>query len=139
MLCLALFCLFDPRAVDGDTIASRLANGESISFRMEGIVTPERGHPAFNETKAGMAELVDDEMLACDMTDMDRYGRPVVVCTLSDGSDLGALMVLQGMARDCPALSGGRYANEEATARSLGHDLSMVYPVLPSYCLETIR
>ncbi len=133
MLCLALFCLFSPRAVDGDTLAVRLLNGETMYLRMEGIVSPERGEPFYREGKNAMALLVQEQMVACDMIYTDHYGRPVVTCSLSDNQDLGSMMVMLGMARDCVALSGGRYSDEEALAQNLGRDLSLTYE-LPPYC-----
>ena len=59
-------------------------------------------------------------------------GRPVAICSIGN-TDIGALQVLAGPARDCPRFSGGRYSAAEATARASGRNLSAISG-LPSYC-----
>lgn len=47
--------------------------------------------------------------------------------------EINRRQVEAGFARDCPAYSGGRYAEAERRAREAGRDLSKSYE-LPSYC-----
>jgi hypothetical protein len=48
------------------------------------------------------------------------------VCYLDDGTDIGAAIITEGLARDCPRYSGGRYEVYET-------EKSRTLP-LPGYC-----
>lgn len=102
------------RVIDGDTID---VGGRRI--RIWGIAAPEMNEAKGPDSKRMMARIVGNSVVNCRQVDSDRYGRAVSRCEV-DGSDLGALMVESGSARDCTAFSYGRYLfNETAESRSL--------------------
>lgn len=90
------------RVVDGDTID---LNGQT--YRLHGIDAPEAGQtckrangkswPCGKQSIRAMEDLVASGRVACDHRGTDGYGRTIGVCT-SDGKDLNAIMVLEGMA-----------------------------------------
>lgn len=94
----------DARAASGDT----LRIGPTL-YRLWGIAAPRPDEfGGYTATQALMA-LVMDASVACVPTGTRL--REVVVARCKVGErDLSAEMVRQGMARDCPRLSGGTYA-----------------------------
>ena len=60
------------------------------------------------------------------------YDRCVAICTL-DGADIAAQLVSDGLARDCPRFSGGRYQSAELRAAAQGSTIGETYR-LPGYC-----
>ena len=120
------------RAKDGDGVL--LWN---IEIRLNGIAAPEDNRenvqPGGPEATAYLGDLIHGRTVACRLDGTSTRGRPVGRCFL-EGRDLGELMVLNGHARDCPAYSGGDYAEAEALAQASGTDLSAIYE-LPPYCI----
>ena len=124
-----------PRVVDGDG----LAFGD-VEVRLRGIAAPEDSgvsrQPGGPEATAGLRRLAEGREVVCRLdgttTGRDTGNRPVGVCAV-EGVDLGASLVRSGLARDCPAFSGGVYAEAETEARRAGRDLSRTYD-LPGYC-----
>jgi hypothetical protein len=78
------------------------------------------------------AHLVDGRTLRCELNGQQTHDRCVGICYL-DGKDISAEMVRQGVARDCPRFSGGRYRIIEAGATKDGATIARIYP-LPGYC-----
>lgn len=110
LTCLAALCISGAVAIDGDTI--RLDSpGKNLRLRIWGINAPEIKDPGGVEASRALARLVAGQTLACDLMDVDRYGRPVVRCSTSAIEDIACEMVRQGHAADWPRYSGGRYAN----------------------------
>jgi micrococcal nuclease len=130
---------FEPVAIiEGETIAKDgdgLLFGE-IEVRMQGIAAPEyrsnRKDRGGLEALDALAELANGRVVRCDLDGTTANRRPVGVCHLDD-LDLNTETVRLGVARDCPAYSGGRHDDEERQAREAGSDLSRIYP-LPDYC-----
>lgn len=60
------------------------------------------------------------------------YDRYVAICRL-EGVDISATLVRQGLARDCPRSSGGRYREIEQAAVDRGATIRQIYR-LPGYC-----
>lgn len=121
------------KAVDGDTVAIEDPDiGTMVRLRIWGISAPERGHPKWALSRDVMASvLAENGLVACRVAAAPAAGRPVVRCMLEDGRDLGRVLVERGAARDCPAFSGGEYADAETPeARELP---------LPPYCLVAER
>lgn len=109
-----------------------------IEIRLNGIASPEDNHKKREaggpEATANLSKLVDGMRLRCQLDGtLASSNRPVGVCFMPDGSDIGEHQVLNGHARDCPRYSKGRYARAERDARSSGRDLSAIY-ALPDYC-----
>ncbi len=116
-------------------------DGDGILFgdaeiRLQGIAAPEDNpnnrEPGGRAATDALERLVKGMPVTCYLDGTTARKRPVGVCVL-DGEDLGAWMVRNGFARDCPSYSGGRYAEDERMARRDGMDLSERY-ALPTYC-----
>jgi hypothetical protein len=79
-----------------------------------------------------MLDLVDGRELRCELNGERTHDRCVGVCYL-DGADIAAIIVRQGLARDCERFGGGRYRAAERQAAAEGATIRASYP-LPSYC-----
>ncbi len=107
---------------DGDTIEV-----EGVPIRLNGLAAPESDEPGGTEATAVMERIVHQvRWLRCELTGETSYDRQIGTCFTLGGQDIAALMVAQGVARDCPRYSGGRYAEYET-------DASRALP-LPEYC-----
>jgi len=115
------------RAVDGDTIAFG-----QVRIRLQGIAAPELDEPGGMAARDAMRSMIDGQTLRCDLDGTTGAGRPVGICYLQD-RDIGREMVAQGLARDCPHYSAGRYQDSETAAQNAGRHLSETY-ALPDYC-----
>ena len=112
-------------AIDGDTI---IINNYKI--RLNGVSAPELSEEGGNEAKQAMQKILENETIKCSLSGRKSYERYIGVCWIG-AVDVGALLVLQGFARDCFRYSGGRYsALEPGPAR---------YLPLPRYCLARTR
>ncbi len=108
-------------AIDGDTI---IINNYKI--RLNGVSAPELNEEGGNEAKQAMQKILENQTIKCSLSGRKSYERHIGVCWIG-AVDVGALLVLQGFARDCFRYSGGRYsALEPGPAR---------YLPLPQYCL----
>lgn len=82
---------------------------------------------------AALRTLAEGKEVTCHLDGtIASSNRPVGVCFVGE-IELGAALVRMGLARDCPAYSGGRYAYLEEQAQARGMDLSARYK-LPDYC-----
>lgn len=113
---------------DGDTIEVG-----GLPIRLDGVAAPERGERGGRKATRTMKRLVRNQTLWCDLTGEGTYDRCVAICYV-DVRDVGAVMVDRGVARDCRAFSGGRYARLEQAAVARGSRIREIYR-LPSYCL----
>ncbi|MEX3316969.1 thermonuclease family protein [Sulfitobacter sp. PS-8MA] len=114
------------RVVDGDTVVI-----QKTQIRMFGIDAPELDHPYGKKAKWALVSLCKGQNVRAEILEEDDYGRTVAKCFLSDGRDLSAEMVEQGLAIDWPKYSGGAYLQLEtkdarkklwlAAARQKGH------------------
>jgi endonuclease YncB( thermonuclease family) len=95
---------------DGDTI--RIKNTQ---VRLFGIDAPELNHPYGKNAKWALHKLCKGHIIRAEITEKDEYGRTVAHCYLSDGRDLSAEMVKQGLAIDWPKFSNGKYRNLETS------------------------
>lgn len=95
---------------DGDTIKIK-----NTQVRLFGIDAPELDHPYGKNAKWALHKLCKGHSIRAEITEKDHYGRTVARCYLSDGRDLSAEMVKQGLAIDWPKFSGGTYRNLETS------------------------
>lgn len=100
-----LLTLIGAVALDGDTLKH-----DGQRYRIFGIDAPERAEMGGTQSTIALQGLIAGKALDCTVLDVDRYGRPVVICALPDGRDVACEMVAQGHARDWPRFSGGMYA-----------------------------
>ena len=82
--------------------------------------------PLGAQSKAFMADLVLGYRVRCELNGDRTYDRFVGICYL-DGKDIGAMVIANGLARDCPRYSGGRYAEYEVEGAAARIKL-------PGYC-----
>ena len=90
--------------VDGNTLKL-----DGQRYRLWGIDAPERDEPGGRAASRALQRIIGDRPLSCDVLDIDRYGRPVVICHLPDGRDPACELVSQGHAADWPRFSKGHY------------------------------
>jgi micrococcal nuclease len=115
------------RVRDGDTIEVA-----GVPVRLSGLAAPERDQRGGAEATAAMRALVSGRELRCELDGSRTHDRCAGVCYL-DGADIAAVLVRQGLARDCPRFSGGRYAAAEREAARVGATIGARYK-LPGYC-----
>jgi hypothetical protein len=97
-----------------------------MAIRLQGLAAPEWNESGGNEARVAMIELVRGRTVRCDLDGTRTYDRCVAICHL-DGQDVAAVLVQQGLARDCPRFSGGRYAQAERAAAAEGSTIDEVY------------
>jgi endonuclease YncB( thermonuclease family) len=112
---------------DGDTIVVG-----DMPIRLNGLAAPEDDEPGGDAATQAMVELVLARTLRCELDGERTHDRCVGICYLDD-KDISAEMVRQGVARDCPRFSGGRYRVIEAGATKGGATIARTYQ-LPRYC-----
>ena len=106
---------------DGDTIEVG-----KIPIRLNGVSAPELKELLGPKSKAFMTDLVMGKHVGCELDGSKTHDRFVGICYL-DEQDIGASLIANGLALDCPRYSGGRYTEYEiarAAARMK----------LPGYC-----
>jgi len=105
-----------PGCVEGNRREKRRARFADTDLeRHLGIIRRER-----DDTRALIYRL------RCELTGEKTHDREVGACYLDDGTDIGAAIIAEGLARDCPRFSGGRHeACETEKSRTLP---------LPGYC-----
>ena len=113
------------RVVDGDTLAIA-----SERIRLHGIDAPESAQSCLaggarwrcgERAERGLRERIGGRAVACEETDVDRYGRIVAVCR-AGGEDLNAWMVERGFALAYRRYSRD-YVDEEAAAKRAARGL----------------
>ncbi len=116
--------------VDGDTI--KLSDGTSV--RVIGIDTAERGQRCYAEASARTAELIAPGVvlqLAEDHEQADRYGRLLRYVTLADGSDLGTILLQEGLANArYDSIDGYDHHPKEETYRRISATTEHLCPEL---------
>ncbi|MEM9582582.1 MAG: thermonuclease family protein [Pseudomonadota bacterium] len=104
------------RVVDGDT----LDLGLSENVRLYGIDAPENNQTCGalacgRMATAWLKKRIENNHVSCVTRDVDRFNRPVAQCRLSDGRDIGQMMVANGLAWAYLKYSN-LYALDEKTA-----------------------
>ena len=110
--------------VDGSTIHVTTDSG-TIKVRLQGIAAPEDNQPGGKEATAFLEQYAEGEPVRCTLDGSTFQQHEVGICYVA-GRDIAAAVIRAGLARDCPAFSGGRYwPIERPEAQKL---------VLPDYC-----
>ena len=106
---------------DGDTIEVG-----KIPIRLNGVSAPELNEPLGPQSKAFMVDLVMEKSVRCELDGSKTHDRFVGICYL-DEHDIGARLIANGLALDCPRFGGGRYAEYEVEGAAARMKL-------PGYC-----
>lgn len=111
--------------VDGDTIYLRTQGGGG-KIRLQGIDAPESDQscgsanggtwPCGRVARDRLASVIAGNVVTCEVTEQDRYGRGIGTCFLG-GRDLNQMMVRLGLAVAYVKFSQA-YAGEEAAAKA---------------------
>ncbi len=103
--------------IDGNTIKM-----DSVTYRLWGIDAPEldqrcypHGWRAGIEAARALAAMIERRPVTCEPKVQDSHGRTVALCR-AEGRDLGAAMVVSGMALAVTG-DGGDYTEQEIRAR----------------------
>ncbi|WP_139236684.1 thermonuclease family protein [Sedimentitalea nanhaiensis] len=89
----------------------RCSSGTKI--RIAGIDAPELDHPWGKKSKFAVVKMCKGEIVTAEISEEVSYDRVVAKCFLSDGTDIAAELVKQGLALDWPKYSGGAYRQLE--------------------------
>jgi len=77
---------------DGDTVEVR-----GVPVRIANLDCAERDTAAGRRATQAMARLADSGPLACRLSGRRSYDREVGTCAMSDGRDIGAVLIAQGV------------------------------------------
>lgn len=101
--------------IDGDTVALTV-RGARVKVRLQGVDAPELDTRAGRAARTALRRIVGNASVRCELTGIQSYDREVGVCFGGDGRDIGAAIIAEGLALDCPRYSGGRYTALETEA-----------------------
>ena len=82
---------------DGDTLVLLAAGDQRVKIRLGQIDAPERTQPWGNRSRQALAEMVFQQAVRVQVTDIDSYGRTVGTVLLED-LDVNAEMIRRGAA-----------------------------------------
>lgn len=91
---------FDGRVVrilDGDTIETLSASGQSVRIRLAGIDAPEKNQPFGQRSRQALSALLAQKAVQITGDKNDQYGR-LLGTVWMEGTDVNALQVKNGMA-----------------------------------------
>jgi len=108
--------------VDGDTLFVG-----PVKIRLQGLHAPELSDLKGREAKVLLQNAILGKKAICWMTGGTTFDRDEGICVV-DGLDVATLVISNGMGRDCPAFSNGRYQPLEAAVE---YEAVLV---LPDYC-----
>jgi len=94
--------------IDGDTIVIR-----RTKIRLAGIDAPELHQPWGQKAKWTMVEICKGQIITAELNGEQSYDRLVATCFLPDGRDIGAELIMRGLALDWTEISGGKYRHLE--------------------------
>ena len=98
--------------LDGDSFMS----GEK-KIDLWGIDAPAKGIKKYEEAKVFLELITSSAPISCKFIEEDVFGESEVMHCLADNADIGALMVLMGMAEDDKNASRGFYKPEQDKAK----------------------
>ena len=121
-----------PFAISGEVEVTRVVDGDSLrsgplKIRLHGIDAPERKQtcktdggddwPCGSAATSAMGEIIGAaSRLACNLVDVDRYGRLIMRCHAGD-TDISEALVSRGLALAYRRYSSDYVAAEEQAAR----------------------
>lgn len=94
--------------IDGDTIVIR-----KTKIRLAGIDAPELHQPWGQKSKWEMVAICKGQTVTAELNGEASHDRQVGICTLQDGTDIGAELIRRGLAIDYTHFSGGKYRHLE--------------------------
>jgi micrococcal nuclease len=105
----------EPTLLDG--VVTKVRDGDTIEvgkipIRLQGLSAPELKEPLGREAKSFMYNLVFGQRVRCELNGDTTHDRYVGICFL-EGQDIAEAIISEGLSRDCPRFSGGRYAELE--------------------------
>lgn len=117
-ICMIAFC--SPSHA-GEWIKGRVSHVRDVDtievsglpVRLNGVDGPELSERGGQAAKVWMTKLVLRKSVRCWLNGVKTYDRWVGTCYLNEDSDIGALAIAAGQARDCARYSGGKYADLE--------------------------
>ena len=129
LILIASSALADPTTLTGTV--SKVRDGDTIEvgkipIRLNGVSAPEMNEPLGPQSKAFMIDLVMGKHVRCELDGSKTHDRFVGICYLGE-QDIGARLITNGLALDCPRFSGGRYAEYEVEGAATRMKL-------PGYC-----
>lgn len=92
---------------DGDTLYVR---GYEAPVRIWGVNAPETTEGGWHEARSFLLREVYRQPVTCEIMHYDRYGRTVARCYLSDGRDVGGMLIEAGHAVEVHRFSKGYYS-----------------------------
>ncbi|MEM7171067.1 MAG: hypothetical protein AAF530_12915 [Pseudomonadota bacterium] len=116
---------------DGQTIEVATQDGNEV-IRLAGLVAPLEAEAQSQQAHDYLQNLALNQEVTCRLEGDVTAEASLAICIVN-GGDLGEALVLAGLARDCPAQSGGRYQAAEKQSRSQGSELHLTF-ALPRHC-----
>lgn len=93
--------------IDGDTVQVITDRGMS-KIRLQGIAAPETNQAGGSEATAFLEQFAEGKPVRCVLDGTRVLEAEVGICYV-DGRDIAGAVIRAGLARDCTALSKGRY------------------------------
>jgi micrococcal nuclease len=93
--------------IDGDTVQVITDSG-TIQVRLQGIAAPETNQSGGKKATAYLEQYSEGKPVRCILDGTKMLEAEVGICYV-DGSDIAGAVIRAGLARDCTALSKGRY------------------------------
>lgn len=125
--------------VDGDTVHVSLPDRSTLTIRLDGIDTPERGEPFSNQARNASRVMLFMRRAEIRATNVDRYGR-LVARVLANGTDVSIELVKRGLACHFTRYSNDtQLADAERTARKRGQGFWAADASKPSCAVDGRR
>jgi endonuclease YncB( thermonuclease family) len=125
--------------VDGDTVHASLADGSTLTIRLEGIDCPETGEPFSLRARNATRVMLFTKRAQFRATDVDRYSRLVARVSV-DGVDSSMALVRRGLACHFTKYSSdGMLAAAQQQAQHQGLGFWAAGAQKPSCAVRTFR
>ncbi len=108
MISTITFLVLGAVAVDADTFKTETPWGTQY-FRIWGLDGLERSEPGGPEAKSSMAELIDGQILECEIKGYPTYNRMTAQCFTEEGIDLACEQIKRNHGVEYNHFSNGYY------------------------------